>query len=108
MIPQALPLHVGVALGTLVVHAAATVETKRQLFESALHVSISLALVQTGPALVHVGSLLQMQAAPPSLSVLHAWCGPHVTGELHSRQPLALATHVATPFERHSLAPLRH
>ena len=77
---HALPLQSGVAWATLVVHAAAGVETKRQLFESALHVSRSLALVQTGPAAVHVGSLAHVHAAMPTEPV-HASCAAQATPE---------------------------
>jgi hypothetical protein len=66
VIPQALPLQSAVALTTVVVQGAAAVETKRQPFESALHVSMFVLLVHTCPAWVQVGSLLQMQLAEPA------------------------------------------
>lgn len=47
VIPHALLAQSAVALATVVVHAAAAVETKRHEFESTLHVSISVMLVQT-------------------------------------------------------------
>jgi hypothetical protein len=51
-----------VALATLVVQGAEAVVTERQPFES-VHVSTSVALVQTWPAWVQVGSLVQVVAS---------------------------------------------
>jgi hypothetical protein len=89
-------------------HGAAAVETKRHPLESALHVSMSPAMVHAEPGVVHVGSLLHVQAGPPSLSTLHVWCVPQTVGFPQPAQPLAVVTHVATPFDMHSVAPSTH
>jgi hypothetical protein len=59
---HAFDTQLAVALATLVVQGADAVVTERQPFES-VHVSTSVALVQTWPAWVQVGSLVQVVAS---------------------------------------------
>lgn len=95
VMPQALPVQSGVAFATLVVHAAGAEETYRQEFESAVHVSMLLALVQTGPAWVHVGSLLQAQLAAPAAPP-HTSCVGHAV-VVWTRHPFESAAQVTSP-----------